>query len=136
MSVAGGRADVNWRKADISLGMSGLGGKADSLAHLSACPLVAISGLTPVLEGGRYRAHCDLGGGSRPPHQILTLALPKEVEHWLLTTLPEMLIKIEAKVVRHGRYVTFQLAEVAVPRNLFRKSLSLIDDLGPRPAPA
>jgi hypothetical protein len=40
------------------------------------------------------------------------------------------------KVVSHGRYVTFQLAEVAVPRELFRKILSLIDDLRPRPAPA
>ena len=49
-----------------------------------------------------------------------TLALPKEVEHWSLTTLPEKLVKIGAKVVRHGRYVTFQLAEVAVPSS--RKS--------------
>ena len=39
-----------------------------------------------------------------------TLALPKEVEHWSLTTLREKLVKIGAKVVRHGRYVTFQLA--------------------------
>ena len=48
------------------------------------------------------------------------LALPKEVEHWSLTTLRNKLIKIDAKVVRHGRYVTFQLAEVAVSKNLFR----------------
>ncbi len=46
-----------------------------------------------------------------------TLALPKEVEHWSLTTLREKLVKIGAKVVRHGRYVTFQLAEVAVPKD-------------------
>ncbi len=65
-----------------------------------------------------------------------TLALPKEVEHWSLTTLREKLVKIGAKVARHGRYVTFQLAEVAVPRELFRKILSLIDDPRPRPAPA
>jgi hypothetical protein len=65
-----------------------------------------------------------------------TLALPKEVEHWSLTTLREKLVKIGAKVVRHGRYVTFQLAEVAVSRDLFRKILSLIDDLRPRPVPA
>ena len=65
-----------------------------------------------------------------------TLALPKEVEHWSLTTLREKLVKIGAKVVRHGRYVTFQLAEVAVPKDLFRKILRLIDDLRPRPAPA
>jgi hypothetical protein len=64
------------------------------------------------------------------------LTLPQEVEHRSLTTLREKLIKIGAKVVSHGRYVTFQLAEVAVPRELFRKILSLIDDLRPRPAPA
>ena len=64
-----------------------------------------------------------------------TLALPKEVEYWSLTTLREKLVKIGAKVVSHGRYVTFQLAEVAVPRELFRKILSLIDDLRPRPRP-
>ena len=49
-----------------------------------------------------------------------TLALPEEVEQWSLTTLREKLVKIGAKVVRHGRYVTVQLAEVAVPRELFR----------------
>jgi hypothetical protein len=65
-----------------------------------------------------------------------TLALPNEVEHWSLTTLREKLVKIGAKVVRHGRYVTFQLAEVAVPRELFRRILSLIDDLRRRPVPA
>ncbi len=48
--------------------------------------------------------------------QHRTLATPKEVEHWSLTTLREKLVKIGAKVVSHGRYVTFQLAEVAVER--------------------
>ncbi len=47
----------------------------------------------------------------------------------------KILVKIGAKVVSHDRYVTFQLAEVAVPRALFRKILRLIDDLRPRPAP-
>ena len=65
-----------------------------------------------------------------------TLALPDTVEQWSLTTLREKLVKIGARVVSHGRYVTFQLAEVAVPRNLFQKILSLIDDLRRRPAPA
>ena len=64
-----------------------------------------------------------------------TLALPKEVEHWSLTTLREKLVKIGAKVIHHGRYVIFQLAEVAVPRDLFRKILRRIDDLRPRPVP-
>ena len=65
-----------------------------------------------------------------------TLALPKEVEHWSLTTLREKLVKIGAKVVRHGRYVTFQLAEVAVSKILFQKILVLIDDLRRSPVPA
>ncbi len=43
-----------------------------------------------------------------------TPALPKDVEHWSLTTLREKLVKIGAKVVRHGRYVTFHMAEVTV----------------------
>ena len=64
-----------------------------------------------------------------------TLALPKEVVHWSLTTLREKLVKIGAKVVSHGRYVTFQMAEVAVPRDLFQKILRLIDGLR-RPSPA
>ena len=70
------------------------------------------------------------------PNFMRTLALPKEVEHWSPTTLREKLVKIGARVVRHGWYATFQLAEVAVPRALFRKILSQIDDLRRRPAPA
>ena len=65
-----------------------------------------------------------------------TLALAKEVEHWSLTTLREKLVKIGAKVVGHGGYVTFQMAEVAVPRDLFQKILRLINALQPRPSPA
>ncbi len=63
------------------------------------------------------------------------LALPPEVEHWSLISLREKLVKIGAKVVRHGRYVTFQLAEVAVPRRLFAEILRLIDSLRPKVAP-
>jgi hypothetical protein len=55
-----------------------------------------------------------------------TLAMPKAVAQWSLTSLREKLIKIGAKVVSHGRYVTFQLAEVAVPRQMFQQILSLI----------
>ncbi len=62
--------------------------------------------------------------------------MPKEVEHWSLTTLWEKPVKISAKVVRHGRYVMFRSAEVAVPRNLFRRILRRIDELQRRPAPA
>src|SRR3954452_8147304 len=65
-----------------------------------------------------------------------TLAMPKAAKRWSLTSLREKLIKIGAKVVSHGRYVTFQLAEVAVPRRLFAEILSLIARLRAPPAPA
>jgi hypothetical protein len=67
---------------------------------------------------------------------LRTLAMPKTVERWSMTSLREKLIKIGAKVVSHGRYVTFQLAEVAVPRRLFAEILSLIARLRAPPAPA
>jgi hypothetical protein len=61
--------------------------------------------------------------------------LPEEISHFPLTSLREELVKVRAKVVAHGRHVTFQMPEVAVPRDLFRKILGLID--GPRrPLPA
>ena len=53
-----------------------------------------------------------------------------------LTSLREKLIKIDAKVISHGRYVTFQLAEVAVSRQMFTEILSLIAQLRAPPAPA
>ena len=65
-----------------------------------------------------------------------TLAMPKAAEPWSLTSLREKLIKIGAKVVSHGRYVSFQLAEVAVSRQMFQEILSLIARLRAPPAPA
>ncbi len=61
------------------------------------------------------------------------LALPRSVKHWSLTTLREKLIKIGAKVVRHSRNVIFQLAEVAVPRELFAAILERIQRFGVPP---
>jgi hypothetical protein len=60
---------------------------------------------------------------------LRTLALPDALEHWLLTTLRDRLIKIGGKIVRHGRYVTFQMAEVAVARDLFADILRLFNRL-------
>jgi hypothetical protein len=57
------------------------------------------------------------------------MVLPRSVRHWSLTTLREKLIKIGAKVVRHSRQVIFQMAEVAVPRDLFRAILRSIESL-------
>jgi TolB-like protein len=41
----------------------------------------------------------------------------------------DKLIKMRAKVVRHAKYVTFQMAEVAIPRNLFAMILEKIAQL-------
>ena len=60
------------------------------------------------------------------PKAVLTgnflrwLAWPASVKDWTLTTLRDNLTEIGAKAVHHARYVTFQLAEVAVPRWLRR----------------
>jgi hypothetical protein len=51
-----------------------------------------------------------------------TLALPEAAEAWSLTSLREKLSKIGAKVVRHGRYLSFLMAKVAVSRQMFAES--------------
>jgi hypothetical protein len=63
---------------------------------------------------------------------LRTLALPDEMESWSLTTIRDKVVKIGAKVIAHARYAIFQMAEVAVPRDLFRRILDMIDDLRPR----
>jgi hypothetical protein len=63
------------------------------------------------------------------------LALPRPVRTWTLTTLREKLIQIGAKVVSHAKAVTFQLAEVAVPRALFAAIPARIGRLRAAPSP-
>ncbi len=88
------------------------------------CPLRVTSRLHGhCVDTSALRAEADVIGGKA------------DVEHWSLTTLREKLIKIGAKVGRHGRYITFQLAEVAIPRSLFANILRLIDGLRPAPLP-
>ena len=61
------------------------------------------------------------------------LALPKSVKQWSLRTLRDKLIKIGAKVVKHARYVIFQMAEVMVSKSLFHEILERIHRLKPVP---
>jgi len=77
--------------------------------------------LSGVVAAGAWEAGTQIGR-----HQL----------EWSLTSLREKLIKIGAKVVSHSRYVTFQMAEVAVPRQMFQEILSLIGRLRAPPAPA
>jgi Transposase DDE domain group 1 len=67
---------------------------------------------------------------------LRSLVLPNEVAHWSLSTLREKLVKIGARIVRHGRYLVFQLAEVAVPRTMFAAILCRIDRLRGPPVAA
>ena len=68
-----------------------------------------------------------------PANFLRTLALPAEVVQWSLSTLRDRLVKIGAKSIRHGRSITFQMAEVMVPRALFQKILAAIAALRPLP---
>jgi hypothetical protein len=65
---------------------------------------------------------------------LRTPALPEEVKHWSMTTLRDRLVKIGAKIVRHGRAITFQMAEVLVSRGLFQQILAAIAALRPLPS--
>lgn len=67
---------------------------------------------------------------------LRTLATPEQIADWSLTSLKEKLIKIGAKIISHGRYVAFQMAEVAIPRQLFADILRLIAELRPPPDPS
>ena len=58
------------------------------------------------------------------------LALPRSVKHWSLATLREKPVKIGAKVVRHAKCVTFQMAELALPRELFAAILDRVQRFG------
>ena len=78
------------------------------------------------------------GEGLNLGNFLRQLALPVRVKHWTLSTLRERMIKIGAKVVHYFRYMTFQLAEVAIPRRLYRTILNRISRFAvipPRAAP-
>ena len=66
---------------------------------------------------------------------LRTLATPEAIRDWSLTSLKEKLIKVGAKVISHGRYVAFQMAEVAISKTLFADILRLIAGLRPPPDP-
>jgi hypothetical protein len=61
---------------------------------------------------------------------------PKPRSRGPLTSFREKLIKIGSKVVSHGHYVMFQMAKVAVPRQMLHDILWLVARLRAPPAPA
>jgi len=62
------------------------------------------------------------------------IALPEAMADWSLTSLQLKLIKIGARVVRHARAITFQLAEVAVTGPMVRTILVAIRRLRAPPS--
>ena len=61
--------------------------------------------------------------------------LPEEIADWSLTSIQSRLIKIGARVVRHARKITFQLAEVTVSGTLFGQIITAIRNIKPPPRP-
>jgi hypothetical protein len=98
------------------------------------------------MPGGGTRTFLELRGQRRPSSAPRARLQSRQFHEdagdaqdggaWSLTSLREKLIKIGAKVVSHGRYVTFQMAEAAVPRQMFQEILMLIARLRTRPPPA
>jgi hypothetical protein len=88
----------------------------------------------------------DVRGQCRPPSAscayynlgnfLRTLAMPEPIRDWSVTTLKVKLTKIGAKLVRHGSYVAFQMAEVGIPRTTFAEVPRLIAELRPQPPTA
>jgi hypothetical protein len=89
-------------------------------------------------DARQYERHQDRRPCEPKPigNFLRTLATPEPIKDWSLTSLKEKLIKIGAKVVCHGRYVAFQMAEVAIPGQMFQEILRLIAELRPQPPPA
>ena len=67
---------------------------------------------------------------------LRTLATPEGIDSWPMTSLRERLIKTGARLVRHGRYAIFQMAEAALPRSVFAGIRDLINRLRGPPASA
>ena len=62
------------------------------------------------------------------------IELPEAMADWSLTSLQLKLIKIGARVVRHARAITFQLAEAAVTGTMVRDILAAIHRLRAPPS--
>jgi hypothetical protein len=86
-------------------------------------------------EGQPQRRPAAASRASPQPGQLYAEAsLPDALGWWSVAGRREKHIKIGAKTVRHGRYVIFQMATVAISRDLFADILPHADRLGPTTA--
>jgi hypothetical protein len=68
-----------------------------------------------------------------PGNFLRRLGLPRAIKDWSLRSLQVKLIKTGGRIVRHARQIVFQLAEVAVSRDLFAAILERVSRLSPAP---
>jgi hypothetical protein len=83
------------------------------------------------LDGKGFPRLVQMVGADNLANFLRTLALPEEVKQRSMTTLRDRLVKIGARIVRHGRSIAFQMAEVMASRGLFRQILDAIAALRP-----
>jgi hypothetical protein len=108
------RADAGFANPEVYEYLEGEGIKyAIRLPAKGAIKWTRLSCRSFAANAVRFQPHalaCNLANFLR------TLATPEPIKDWSLTSLKEKLIKIGAKVISHGRYVAFQMAEVGAPR--------------------
>ena len=108
-------------------------------------PKVRKTFLNPLLGGYRCNSHRTRLAANRVRLSLFVLAynlgnflrrlcLPKAVKHWPLRSVHVKLIKMGGRLVRHSRWLIFQLSEVSVPRRLFQGVLDRIGRLSPAPS--
>ena len=108
------------------------------------CHLALLQRCQPAYAINWTRLFCSIFRGNEVRLQLQALAsnlgnlpqradLPEEVADWSLTSIQSRLIKLGARVVRHARKITFQLAEVAVNGPLFGQIITAIRNIKPPP---
>ena len=72
-----------------------------------------------------FRSQEEKGAFSGPKRKRVLFqgTVVERIKHWSLRTLLSKLIKIGAKVVRHSRMVTFQMAEVEVSKEVMGRDV-------------
>ena len=97
------------------------------------------------MKRGLKLSHCVVSGHLDAVNPVLAIDhgkaastcerhLPEAIADWSLTSLQLKLIKIRARVLRHARAITFQLAEVAVTGPMVRAILAAIRRLRAPPS--
>ena len=98
--------------------------------------------LANLIEGFRLSCHRFVANEVRLQLFVLAynlgnflrrLCLPKAINDWSLRSLQIKLINMGGRIVRHARRFVFQLAEVAVSRDLFAAILERVAWLCPSP---